>query len=74
MPRFERAYLCNGYGCDKKCAENLTAEEWKNYPCHHTLNENYARNKCRRTRRWVCEHGKFMEIDGTEHVNYDKKS
>ena len=60
----ERAYLCDGRGCDKMCADTMTSEEWSKHYCHHTLDEKHARNKCRRTRRWACEKGKFMEIDG----------
>lgn len=55
MPKNERAYLCDGYGCDKKCGENLTPEEWKNYICHHTLDEKHARNKVRRDRKFATE-------------------
>ena len=66
MPKSERAYLCNGYGCDKKCAENLTAEEWKNYPCHHTFDEKFAKNKVRRARKFAKtddgKGSKFVEI------------
>ena len=59
----ERAYVCDGYGCDKKCAETMTAEEWKKYYCHHTLDEKHAKNKVRRTRKFTVEKGKYMEIE-----------
>ena len=57
----ERAYLCDGTGCAKMCA-NLPEEEWKKHPCHHTLDEKHAKNKCRRKRKFVLDHGKMMEI------------
>jgi hypothetical protein len=60
-PDGRRAYLCDGYGCNEKCAEK-TADEWKRHNCHHTLNEEHAKNKCRRTRKWnVCADGKMIE-------------
>lgn len=60
-PDRNRAYLCDGYGCDEKCAEK-TAEEWAKHECHHTLKEEHARNKCRRDRKWnYCGDGKMIE-------------
>lgn len=32
------AYLCDGKGCGKQCA-NLPKEEWDKHPCHHTTDE-----------------------------------
>ena len=46
------SYLCDGMACSKKCAENMTVEEWEAYECHHTQDENHARNKCRRERKY----------------------
>ena len=46
------SYLCDGKACSKKCAENMTVEEWEAYECHHTQDENHARNKCRRERKY----------------------
>jgi hypothetical protein len=30
----------------------MTVEEWEAYECHHTQDENHARNKCRRERKY----------------------
>lgn len=58
-----RAYLCDGYGCDEKCAEK-SPEEWAKHNCHHTIDEKHARNKIRRDRKWaVCEDGKLLEVE-----------
>ena len=58
----DRAYLCDGMGCDEQCALKKTVDEWEKYECHHTLNEAHARNKCRRNRKWVaCQDGKLIE-------------
>lgn len=59
----ERAYLCNGEGCAKQCAKNMTPEEWAKNPCHHTLDERFAKNKVRRKRKFVCDHGKLIEVE-----------
>ena len=37
------AYLCDGEGCSRMCARD--PEMWKKHTCHHTLDENHARNK-----------------------------
>ena len=57
----ERAYLCNGEACEKQCAK-MTPDEWAKHPCHHTTDERFAKNKCRRERKFVCEKGKMMEV------------
>lgn len=63
MSKSNRAYLCDGYGCDEKCAEK-TSEEWAKHECHHTIDEAHARNKIRRDRKWaVCEDGKLLEVE-----------
>ena len=58
----ERVYLCDGLGCDKKCAETMSEEEWKKYECHHTTDGKHAKNKIARKRKWRCEGGKIYEI------------
>jgi hypothetical protein len=58
----ERAYLCDGRGCKEMCA-NKTPEEWDKHPCHHTLDEKHAKNKCRRKRKFVCDKGHMMEVE-----------
>lgn len=58
----ERAYLCDGKACGEMCA-NKTPEDWDKHPCHHTLDEKHAKNKCRRERKFVCDHGKMMEVE-----------
>ena len=59
----ERAYLCDGTACEKQCANTMTPEQWKNYPCHYTTDERFARIKCRRERRWTYSNGKMMEVE-----------
>lgn len=66
MANVERLYLCNGLGCDRRCAETMTKEEWANYECHHTTDEAFAKTKVRRERKFEFhkeENGKkwFME-------------
>lgn len=69
---YKRAYLCDGYGCDEKCAEK-DPEEWKNHNCHHTIDEKHARNKIRRNRKWaMCEGDKLIEIEG-DYLVIDKR-
>lgn len=45
-------YLCDGCACDEMCATKKTIEEWDAYECHHTSDEDHARNKCRRDRKF----------------------
>lgn len=61
----ERAYICDGRGCEKMCGEKLTPEEWEKYPCHHTLDEKHAKNKCRRKRKfeYFGDKNKFLEVE-----------
>ena len=59
----ERAYVCDGHGCKKNCADTMTPEEWKKYVCHHTLDQNHAKNKVARRRKFKFEHGKMMEVE-----------
>ena len=67
-----RAYLCDGYGCDEKCAEKAP-EEWAKHNCHHTIDEKHAKNKIRRERKWaMCEDGKLLEIEG-DYLVIDKR-
>ena len=49
-------YYCDGKGCDRNCAEVGHAE------CHHTSNENHAKNKCRRKRSFVNKDGIYVEV------------
>ena len=63
MFKTERAYVCDGHGCPKNCADTMTPEEWKKYECHHTLDVNHAKNKVARKRKWSLSGGKFMEIE-----------
>ena len=60
MADVERAYLCDGHGCDKNCGD-MPAEEWQKHYCHHTKDESHAKNKVRRKRKWVFDGGKFLE-------------
>ncbi len=54
------AYLCDGEGCSRMCARD--PEMWKKHTCHHTLDENHARNKVRRNRKFTnVGNGKWME-------------
>lgn len=69
----DRAYLCDGYGCDKQCGSTLTAEEWKKYECHHTKDEKHARNKCRRSRIFKCHKTADGVIDSMFEVEKRKK-
>jgi len=58
-----RAYLCDGFGCDERCGLKKP-EEWAKYECHHTINEAHAKNKIRRHRKWrACKDGKFVEVE-----------
>lgn len=59
----ERAYLCNGEACEKQCAKTMTAEEWRKSPCQHTTDEKFAKNKVRRKRKFVLDHGKMTEVE-----------
>ena len=59
----ERVYICDGHGCKKNCGDTMTSEEWKNYPCHHTLDQNHAKNKIARDRKWKIIKGKMSEIE-----------
>lgn len=47
------AYICDGHGCDRNCAD-MRPEEWAKYQCHHTLDESHAANKVRRNRKFEC--------------------
>lgn len=49
------AYICDGHGCDKQCADTMTAQQWHSYTCHHTFDENHAANKIRRNRKFKCD-------------------
>lgn len=62
MPKIEHAYLCDGHGCKRNCADTMTPEEWGKYECHHTTDVKYAKNKVARQRKWKFERGKFFEI------------
>lgn len=59
----KRAYLCDGTACERQCAKTMTPEEWKEYPCHHTMDENHAKNKIRRKRKFVLDKGEFIEVE-----------
>ena len=59
----ERAYLCDGHGCKKNCADTMSTEAWEKYECHHTLDGNHAKNKVARRRKWQFQGGKFIEIE-----------
>lgn len=48
------AYVCDGHGCAKQCAD-MRPEEWAKYQCHHTMDENHAVNKIRRNRKFKCD-------------------
>ena len=62
MNKIEHAYICDGHGCDRNCADTMTPEEWEKYPCHHTADVKFAKNKVARRRKWKFEGGKFYEI------------
>jgi len=59
----KRAYLCNGLGCEQQCAVNKTPEEWARYPCHHIYDERFAKNTCRRKRKFVHDGDDWMEVE-----------
>lgn len=59
----ERAYVCDGHGCKKNCGDTMTPDEWKRYECHHTLDQNHAKNKIARKRKWEFKHEKMFEIE-----------
>lgn len=57
------AYVCDGHGCDKNCAD-MPKEEWDKYCCHHTTDESHARNKCRRNRKFTTsKNGEKFEVE-----------
>lgn len=60
----QAAYLCDGHGCKKNCADTLTEEEWAKYGCHHTKDETHAKNKCRRSRKMkMHKNGQWYEVE-----------
>ena len=50
-------YICNGEGCSKEC--NRTTR-------HYTSNENFAKNKIRRKRKFVLKNGIMFELERLE--------
>ena len=56
-------YICDGCACGKQCAKTMTAEEWAKASCHHTNNENHAKNKVRRNRKFTCSGGRYIEVE-----------
>lgn len=46
------AYLCDGKACET-CSDR----------CKHTLDENHAKNKIRRNRKFKCENGGYYEVE-----------
>lgn len=48
-------YLCDGKACKRNCAENGFDE------CIHTKDENHARNKIRRDRKFTMDNGFMVE-------------
>ena len=56
------AFLCDGTACEKQCI-NKTPEEWAAFKCHHTVNENHARNKIRRNRKFKNVKGGLVEVE-----------
>ena len=56
------AYLCDGKACARMCA-NLSAEELKDVQCKHTLNEEHAKNKVRRNRKFKNIRGGLVEVE-----------
>lgn len=63
MPKY--AYLCDGTACDRQCVK-LPKEEWDKLPCHYTTDEKFAKNKCRRKRKFKTQKLKNGEIGFTE--------
>ena len=47
-------YICNGEGCSKECNKTTT---------HYTSNENFAKNKIRRKRKFVLKDGIMFELE-----------
>lgn len=62
------AYVCDGHGCDKQCADTMTAEQWYGYKCHHTMDESHAANKVRRNRKFKCDKDKNGVVKGYTEV------
>lgn len=50
-------YLCDGKACKGNCAEN------GHKFCYHTHNENHAKNKIKRQRKFELTDGIMMEVD-----------
>ena len=49
-------YICDGTACNRNCAEA------GHYECYHTTSEKHAATKCRRERKFVNEHGVYVEV------------
>ena len=49
-------YICDGRACERNCAENGFAY------CAHTRDENHAKNKIRRQRKFVVKNGAMTEV------------
>lgn len=62
MKYFRVAYLCDGHGCDKNCADTMTKDEWEKYHCHHTTDEAHAKNKIARKRKFKYDSKGMIEI------------
>lgn len=57
MSKTKCFYLCDGKSCNRNCAEVGFAE------CHHTKDENHAKNKIRRERKFTCERDFMVEVE-----------
>ena len=56
------AYLCDGTACSRMCA-NRSKEERDMIQCKHTLKEAFAKNKCRRKRKFKNVRGGLVEVE-----------
>ena len=50
-------YICDGKACDRNCAENGFKY------CRHTQDEDHAKNKIRRQRKFMNQNGAMFEVN-----------
>lgn len=62
MSKVTYLYLCDGEGCKRNCAESGFDV------CHHTKDENHAKNKVRRNRKFTSMNDIMYEIGGKDDI------